>query len=200
MKKSVLILGTVASLALVTACSPGEDRNAVDQTQDAVAGAVGQVSATTMGSNMISAYVPNAARGDLYEVQAAAVALQKSTNDEVKALARMIDSDHKAATENLKTAVASLNESQTVPTDLDERRKGMIDNLNTAPAADFDRVYLQQQVAAHEEALTLHRGFADNTDAPALAEHARTVVPKIEAHLEKARQLLASQTDTATTN
>lgn len=200
MKKSVLILGAVASVALVAACSPGDDRNVADQTQDAVAGAVGQVSATTMGSNMVSAYVPNAARGDLYEVQAAAVALQKSTSDEVKALARMIETDHKAATESLKTAVASLNDNQTVPTDLDERRKGMIDNLNSAPAADFDRVYLQQQVAAHEEALTLHRGFTDNTDAPALAEHARTVVPKIESHLEKARQLLASQTDTATTN
>lgn len=200
MKKSVLILGAVASVALVAACSPGDDRNVADQTQDAVAGAVGQVSATTMGSNMVSAYVPNAARGDLYEVQAAAVALQKSTSDEVKALARMIETDHKAATESLKTAVASLNDNQTVPTDLDERRKGMIDNLNSAPAADFDRVYLQQQVAAHEEALTLHRGFTDNTDAPALAEHARTVVPKIESHLEKARQLLASQTDAATTN
>ena len=200
MKKSVLILGAVASVALVAACSPGDDRNVADQTQDAVAGAVGQVSATTMGSNMVSAYVPNAARGDLYEVQAAAVALQKSTSDEVKALARMIETDHKAATESLKTAVASLNDSQTVPTDLDERRKGMIDNLNSAPAADFDRVYLQQQVAAHEEALTLHRGFTDNTGAPALAEHARTVVPKIESHLEKARQLLASHADTATTN
>ena len=37
--------------------------------------------------------------------------------------------------------------------------------------------------------VTLHRGFSDKTDAPALAEHARTVLPKIEAHLERAKQL-----------
>lgn len=54
---------------------------------------------------------------------------------------------------------------------------------------DFDKVYIDQQVAAHEEAVTLNRGFADNSDAPALAAHARTVLPKIEAHLQKARDI-----------
>jgi len=44
-------------------------------------------------------------------------------------------------------------------------------------------------VAAHQEAVTLHRSFSDKTDAPALAEHARTVLPKIEAHLQKAQEI-----------
>src|SRR5690606_42132389 len=77
----------------------------------------------------------------------------------------------------------------TVPTELDERRQGMIDNLRAASAEDFDRVYIDQQVAAHNEAVTLHRGFSDNSDAPQLAQHAGTVLPKIEAHLQHAERL-----------
>ena len=72
---------------------------------------------------------------------------------------------------------------------MDQRRKGMIDNLKAASDADFDKVFLTQQVAAHEEALTLHRGYADNGDEAGLKGHAGKVVPKIQAHLDKAKQL-----------
>jgi len=60
----------------------------------------------------------------------------------------------------------------------------------SASAETFDRTYIDQQVAAHQEALTLHRGFADS-DSP-LAAHARSVAPKIEAHLQRAQQIQSS--------
>lgn len=104
----------------------------------------------------------------------------------------MIKTDHTAASAALKTAAAQAAPDTTVPTELDQRRKGLIDNLRSATAANFDKTYIDQQVAAHEEAVTLHRGFSDKTDVPALAEHARTVLPKIEAHLERAKQLQSS--------
>ena len=56
-----------------------------------------------------------------------------------------------------------------LPTALDERRKGLIDNLNAASAGDFDRVWLTQQVAAHNEALTLLNGYKDTAATPGLA-------------------------------
>ncbi|WP_246347412.1 DUF4142 domain-containing protein [Brevundimonas basaltis] len=56
----------------------------------------------------------------------------------------------------------------------------------------LDRVFLDQQIAARSEALTLHRGLSDHNEAPPLAEHARSVVPKIEGHLRMAEQLKAS--------
>ncbi|WP_367142849.1 DUF4142 domain-containing protein [Brevundimonas sp.] len=63
----------------------------------------------------------------------------------------------------------------------------MIDNLRSASAADFNMAYIDQQIAAHQEALTLHRGFSDQ-DSP-LAAHARSVVPRIEAHLRMAEAI-----------
>ena len=50
-------------------------------------------------------------------------------------------------------------------------------------------VSLAQQVAAHEEALALHRGFADNDENAALAQHAQSVIEPIEMHHQRAEQL-----------
>lgn len=186
------IIATAAAAALLAACSPQDGNQAVDKAQDAVSAPVGQTSAVVMGGNLVSAYVPAAAMGDMYEIQAADIALDRSARADVKALAQMIKTDHTAASAAFKTAAATAAPGVAAPTDLDERRKGLVDNLRSASVADFDKVYIDQQVAAHQEAVTLHRGFADNADAPALAAHARNVLPKIEAHLQKAQEIQAA--------
>jgi putative membrane protein len=191
--RKFLALSTVAcGAAALVACSNEDGRNAVDRTQDAVAAGVGQVSANTMGANSVEAYVTGASTGDLYEIRAADLALQHASSDQVKALARMIKTDHTEASEKLKALVDGRNDLQPVAVDLDERRKGMLDNLANAEKPGFDRAWLEQQVDAHEEAVALHNGFANNADHPELSAHARTVLPKIQAHLNSARELLVS--------
>lgn len=187
MKRQVLF--AAAAAAVMAACSPQGGNEAVDKTQDAISAPVGQTSAATMGSNLVSAYVPAAAMGDMYEIQAADIALERGARADVKALAKMIKTDHTAAGSAFKAAAPTAAPGVALPTELDQRRKGLLDNLRSASAADFDKVYIDQQVAAHQEAVTLHRGFSDNTEAPALAAHARTVLPKIEAHLQKAQEI-----------
>lgn len=183
------LLAGAACLALLAACNQERSPEVVDRAQDMVAAPVGQMSAATLGANTISGYVPNAAEGDMYEIMAADIALERSQNAQVKELAQMIKADHTRASEAMKRIVPQAAPDTRMPTKLDERRQGMIDNLRSASAASFDQVFLDQQIAAHQEALTLHRGFSDNTDAPQLAEHARTAVPRIEAHLRRAEQL-----------
>ncbi|HAL07783.1 MAG TPA: DUF4142 domain-containing protein [Brevundimonas sp.] len=191
-KQTVAVLAVSTAALTLAACNQQQASETIDKAQDAVSEPVGQTSAATMGSNMLSAYVPNAAMGDMYEIQAADIALERSQNAQVKELAQMIKTDHTAASAALKTAAGQAAPDTTLPTELDQRRKGLIDNLRSASAANFDKTYVDQQVAAHEEAVTLHRGFSNNTDVPALAEHARTVLPKIEAHLARAKQLQSS--------
>lgn len=188
MTKTYLL--TAACALVLAACNQQGASDPVDRAQDAAAGPVGQMSAATMGSNMVSAYVPNAAMGDMYEIQAADIALERSQNARVRELAQMIKTDHTAASEALKAQAPQAAPDVQLPTSLDQRRQGLIDNLRSASAADFDRVWVDQQVAAHNEALTLHRGFSDQ-DSP-LAQHARSVVPKIEAHLRAAEELRGS--------
>ncbi|HYC75295.1 DUF4142 domain-containing protein [Brevundimonas sp.] len=184
------ILAGVACVTLLAACNQERSPEAVDKAQDMAAGPVGQTSAATMGSNMVSAYVPNAAMGDMYEIQAADIALERSQNAQVKELANMIKADHTAASNAMKAMLPQAAPDMTPPTALDQRRQGLIDNLRSASAENFDRTWVDQQIAAHNEALTLHRGFSDQ-DSP-LAAHARSVVPKIEAHLRQAEAIRAA--------
>jgi putative membrane protein len=76
-----------------------------------------------------------------------------------------------------------------MPSAMDERRQGLIDNLKQASAQDFDKVFINQQVAAHEEALTLHRTYAENGDNAALKAFAAKTAPIIQAHHQRAEQL-----------
>lgn len=188
MIRTILLTATCA-LALA-ACNQERAGEAVDRAQDAASVPVGQMSAATMGSNMVSAYVPNAAVGDMYEIQASDIALERTQNARVRDLARMIKTDHTAASEALQRQAPQAAPDVTLPTSLDQRRQSLIDNLRSASAADFDRIWIDQQIAAHNETLTLHRGFSEQ-DSP-LAEHARSVVPKIEAHLRAAEEIKAA--------
>ncbi|NBB62875.1 DUF4142 domain-containing protein [Pseudomonas sp. ODNR1LW] len=189
--KNILII-SAASLALLAACNQGGDSaeqntgEAVNATQDAASGVVGQTSAATLGANTVEGFVAGLATGNLYELQSAEIASTKSSSADVKALAAMIEKDHTAAGEKLAAAAPNM----ALPTALDERRKGLIDNLNATTAGDFDKVYLTQQVAAHNETLTLLNGFDDNTDSPELASLARELIPTVTAHRDRAQTLL----------
>jgi len=187
----------IAAAALVAACSQQQtDKTAADAgaavnaAQDATSTAVGQTSAATMGANTVSGFVGGLAVSDMYELEAAKIAASRSTSADVKALAAMISTDHTASTAKLKALAPTAAPTVALPTALDERHKGLIDNLNAASPADFDKVWLTQQAAAHDEALTLLNGFADNTEAPTLAALAREITPKVTAHRDRAKALL----------
>lgn len=196
MMKITAIASIASAAALLAACGQGGDsaqQNAeetVNATQDKTSGVVGQTSAATMGTNTVEGFVTNLAVGNMYELQAAEIAQAKSTNADVKALAAMIRTDHTRAGEKLSATAPTAAPNVAVPTTLDQRRQGLIDNLNAASAGDFDKVYLEQQVAAHNETLTLLNGFSDNADAPTLAALARELVPTVTQHRDRAQQLL----------
>ena len=191
------ILAGVAAAALMTACSQqqtdktADDASAaVNAAQDATSTAVGQTSAATLGANTVGGFVTGLGVSDMYELEAAKIAYSKSSNADVKELAAMITKDHTASSTKLKALAPTAAPTVALPTALDERRQGLIDNLKAASAADFDKVYLTQQVAAHDEALTLLNGFDDNTEAPTLAALATEIIPKVTAHRDHAKALL----------
>lgn len=190
--KAITPISAVGFALALAACQPSaQDNDAVNAAQDAAAGPVGETSAATLGAHNVEAYVSNAAEGDMYEIRAAEIALERSQDADVRALAEMIRDDHTRASEAFAPLARAAG--QTIPTELDERRQGLLDNLRGADADEFERVWLMQQVAAHNEALTLHRGFADNEEHADLAAHAESVVAPVTRHLEHAERLLEAR-------
>ncbi|RAK62496.1 DUF4142 domain-containing protein [Phenylobacterium kunshanense] len=196
MKSAMLVAAAAATALSLAACQKtdsqptadaGTTNDAVNAAQDATSAAVGAVSASTMGQVSTDAFVTNAAISDMYEIEAGRIAQQKGQSADVKAFGKMMVTDHTAMSNAMKPLIVAAG--KTAPTGLDERRKGLIDNLNAASPADFDRTYLAQQEAAHSEALTLMQGYADNGDDAGLKGAAAKAVPKIQAHLDQVKKL-----------
>lgn len=190
----ILYLGAAALSALsLAACNQQEAQEAnpgqtgpVNAAQDAMSGPVGQTSAATLG-NTTEGFATNAAISDMYEIQAGQIAQTKASSADVKNFGKMLVDAHTKTTAELKPLAAAAN--VTLPAELDQRRKGLIDNLNAASAADFDKVYLDQQAAAHEEALTLFKAYADGGDDAGLKAFATKTQPALQEHLDRARAL-----------
>lgn len=165
----------------------GQKNEPTNIAQD-VAGAATGVATGAVGAVSAEAFARDAAIGGLYEVESSKLALTRSKNRDVIATAKMIIADHTAANDELK-ALSAAGKAPALPTALDERRKGMMDNLTGAAANDFDDRYLDQQTMAHHEALLAFNGYArmgDNADLKAFAaKHA----PKLEAHAEMVTKL-----------
>jgi putative membrane protein len=167
----------------------------VDKAQDLAAAPVGQTSAATLGAHTTDGFVTSAAMSDMYEVEAAKIAAERSKSAEIKKFAQMMVKDHTTTTTELKGILTKANVAVTPPAGLDERRKGMLDNLRSATPDNFDKTYMDQQVAAHGEAATLMKGYADNGDNADLKAFAAKVAPKVEMHLDMARNLDRSGAD-----
>lgn len=171
------------------AADPGTSNAAVNSAQDAASSAVGTAAAVS-GPMSTDAFVTNAAISDLYEIQAGRIAQQRGQTQAVKDFGEQMVTDHTALSNALKPLIIAAG--KTAPPGLDERRKGLIDNLNAAAPADFDKVYLTQQEAAHNEALTLMQGYADKGDDANLKAGAAKALPKIKAHLSHVQGLASA--------
>lgn len=189
MNKSLMMYCAVLVVCLASGgCDRGGAR-VVDRAEDAASVPVGQASARVLGGTLSSAYLSSALIGQMYEIEAANIALERSQDDAVRALAQEVRTQHAAARTTLKALAAAEAPSFVAPDGLDQRRRGLVDNLRKAAPSEFDRVYLDQLIAALEEAIALNRSFADHADTPGLVKNALMVLPRIEDLRDQARRL-----------
>ena len=167
----------------------GSVRHSFDKLQDVVGGMMGRMSASMVSS--ANAFVEKAALSDRYEIEAGKIALRRSKSPDLMVLAKTMIVDHTASTHNLQAAL-EMQETRGViapPSDLDARHRTMIDHLEAAPDDQFDSTYIDQQVLAHEEALSLLVHFRDNGDNPQLRSCAEAFAPVVYRHLQHCKAL-----------
>lgn len=133
-------------------------------------------------------YLFRAGESDVFEITSSQIALMRSQNPQVRAFATML-TDHHSRTTNLALAAAKSAGVTPPPPVLTPPKRAMIDQLYAAPAGEFDRVYIGQQVPAHQAALNLHGSYASTGDTPQLQATARGAVPIVTSHLERARTM-----------
>jgi putative membrane protein len=162
---------------------------------DTARGAAGP--AATLSDANIMALLDEANKADS---TAGAVAAQKATNPEVKSFAKQMMIDHHTLRESGAKLAKRMNITPEPPAS-DPLAPAAQDESNalqsTPKGPDFDRVYIEKEVSAHQAVKDLldqaHRS-TQNKDIQKLIE---TATPIVERHLDHAQRLQKKLTKTA---
>ena len=177
-----------ALLLIVAACDRGPDQSAAGNADLAGANDAA-ANDTAAAAPSTQSFVENAAASDMYEIEAGKLASEKAANADVKAFGQMLVTDHTKSSTEMKAAASQADPALAPPAVLPADKQAMVDALKAASGADFDRLFLSQQVEAHSAALQLLQGYAAGGEAEPLKAFAAKTAPVVEAHLEKARSL-----------
>jgi putative membrane protein len=133
-------------------------------------------------------YVAMAGSSDMYEIESSRLALQRAQSPAVREFAQMMIDHHTMTTQQVMQAAQAAGMTPPPPMLMPPQR-AMLEELQPANGADFDRMYLRQQRMAHRMALALHSNFAQRGDNPQLRQTATTAVPIIQRHIDQLRTL-----------
>lgn len=133
-------------------------------------------------------YVMASGMSDLYEISSSQIALQKAQSPAVKRFANMMIKEHQKTTAKTMAAAKKAGLNPTPPA-LDAGATASINELQSAAPGDFDRMYLAQQLPAHQAALDLQQSYAANGDQAALRANAKAAAPIVKRHVDMVTKL-----------
>jgi putative membrane protein len=193
---SAALTGTLIAAAPLSSCKPREGDETAARAIDSASRAntatqndAAQPGAASLSDANIVALLDEANQADS---TAGAYAVGKATSPEVKAFARLMMGEHHALRLQGQQLAKKLNVAPQPPANdpLKPAAESEMAALRAAPkGAQFDRVYIDQEVAIHKAVLDLAEqahGAAQNPELKALIEKAQ---PIIERHRERAEKI-----------
>ena len=129
-------------------------------------------------------FLMTASQGGHAEVVLATLAIIKAVNDEVKKLAQMLEKDHSANNQELKSLATS--KGVVVATTLDAEHQQLHDRLEKLDGAAFDRAYSTAMVDGHKKMIALFEQASVSKDAQVKA-FAEKTLPALREHLKHAQ-------------
>jgi putative membrane protein len=134
-------------------------------------------------------FVKKVAISDMFEIQAAQLALSKNADADTKPFAEKMVKDHQETTSELKQLVQSGKVKDEPPAALDDEHKKKLDELAKLSGKEFDTAYDRAQKEAHQEAVALFQSYAQNGDNADLKQWAAKTLPHLKEHLTMAEKL-----------
>ena len=187
MKRAMLLAAAATAALSLASC---QKKANAPEAAPAAAGPIDITSSVT-APNSTEGLIKGVTLTDMYQIQAGKIAEAKGQSPGVKDFGKMMVTDHTAMSNQMKHLFAATK--LPIPTELGPRGKGMIDALNAASPADFDKLYLDQQQAAQKAELSLLQDYANAGESADIKPAAAKAVPKVQAHLAKVQELQAAQ-------
>jgi len=131
-------------------------------------------------------FVVDAVSGNYYEIRVARFAEQKSTNAEVKMIAKQLVADHAAMLNDLKSLASQ--KSISIPNEDSTEAAKEIRDLNDKKMSDFDKAWTDEMIDKHKATVSkFENAEKDLTDADIKA-WIDGALPKVRSHLDMLNQ------------
>jgi predicted outer membrane protein len=139
-------------------------------------------------------FVTRAAIANLTQIELGQIALQKSEDPAVKALAGQMIEHHRAAHDELKAVAAQQHLS--APATVDEDSKKELQALSKLEDKAFDRKFLETMSADHDEAVALFDAARQTPELPIdLKSYASESLASIKEHRKAVQTLRGAEGD-----
>jgi putative membrane protein len=132
-------------------------------------------------------FIAQAAYGGWGEIALGRLAQQQGSSQAVRDFGRQMVADHTQANQELASLASARGISP--PTAPDPGRQAVASALESASGSNFDRQYVQQQIADHEVSMVLFQNAANTSQDPQLRAFAQKYAPIIQRHYSMLRSM-----------
>lgn len=140
-------------------------------------------------------FVEGAMQGGMAEVGLGKLALQKSSNEDVKKFAQQMIDDHTKLGDDMKPVAEQIGVK--MPTGLSKKDQALQARLETLSGPQFDKAYIQAMVKDHRKVYAEFQQESQSAAIPAVKEAATKGEPVIKSHLDEIEQISKSSGTTA---
>ena len=120
-----------------------------------------------------------------------ALAVKKGTNADVKSFGRLMMGEHHALRAQGQQLVKKLNVTPQPPSgfDLPDKQRSAMTDLEGKSGADFDRAYIDHEVAYHQTVLETAQKALGDAQNQELKDLIQKAAPVIQKHLDRAKDI-----------
>lgn len=135
-------------------------------------------------------FVKTVAVANMFGVESATLALQKSDSAPIKDYAHRLADEHAKAASSLRRIVAKRSD-MALPDRPDSAHLDLLTELSNRQGPDFDKAYVAVQSGSHREVAELVAAYARDGSDPEIKAFATQALPAFEKLNAEAQQLAA---------
>ena len=134
-----------------------------------------------------SEFLKKVTNSGMAEVQLAKLAQQKATMDAVKNFAAMLERDHTAVNQQVKTLADQ--RSVALPTTISDDKQKMYTDMEKMTGKAFDKDYISMMIKAHGDGISLFEDTRSNASDIDVKNFADKTLPTLKMHLDSAKAI-----------
>lgn len=193
MKKLRHILLAASVLAGATACNnSGSDTNAVGSrdtttsTTTATDTSNRTGTANTAVAEKDAQFLMDVAESNMAEIKMAQQAQQKGNSQDVKDIAKMLETDHSAVLSDLRNFASS--RSVTLPAEENQAHKDTYNMLDKKSGKEFDKDWVDHMIDGHKKSIAKFESAQNDLADADLKTWAANTLPKLRTHLDRLQE------------